>query len=281
MRKRKRLHSWLRFASPNRIATDHMQSWLQHLVRRGCAGKRPHGAGLAFMFGLSVLLLFNATAAAIEVDPQAAPEVGADTTLQLASPEARRVALWVSDSKDNHRLPYMIVDKANARVFVFDAHGRLQGADAALLGMARGDRSMAGIGDRKMSAIRPQDRTTPAGRFKASLDRDVHGQSILVIDYAASISLHAVVKGTLVERRAERLQSATSEDNRISFGCINVPAKFYRNVVSAVFKQTFGIVYILPEMSPASELFGFHDAGMEVHEHQSSRIDGNTPPVGR
>lgn len=251
---------------------------MQRLNRRVGPGKRPPGAGLALVFGLSVLLSFNTAAAAMKADSVAAPAAGADSALQSASIDARRIARWVSDSKDNHRLPYMIVDKANARVFVFDAHGRLQGADAALLGMARGDRSIAGIGDRKMSAIRPQDRTTPAGRFKASLDRDVHGQEILVIDYAASISLHAVVKGTPAERRAERLQSATSEDNRISFGCINVPVKFYRNVVSPVFKQTFGIVYILPEMSPASEFFGFHD-DVDVHAHQSPRVDGNSPQV--
>jgi hypothetical protein len=160
-------------------------------------------------------------------------------------------------------LPYLIVDKVNAEVFVFDGHGRFQGADAALLGMARGDRSVAGIGDRKMSAIRPADRTTPAGRFKASLDRDMHGQEVLVIDYAASISLHAVVKGTPAERRAQRLESATSEDNRISYGCINVPLKFYNKIVSPAFAHTFGIVYILPEMSPASEFFGFPDVAID------------------
>ena len=166
-------------------------------------------------------------------------------------------------------MPYAIVDKVNAKVFVFDAHGQLLGADAALLGMAKGDLSVAGIGDRMMSAIRPEDRTTPAGRFKASLDHDVHGHEILVIDYAASISLHAVVKGTPREHRAERLQSATSDDNRISFGCINVPLKFYRNIVSPTFTHTFGIVYILPEMSPASEFFGIHDLAIDPPQPDS------------
>jgi len=168
-------------------------------------------------------------------------------------------------------MPYAIVDKANARVFVFDAHGQLLGADAALLGMAKGDRSVAGIGDRKMSSIGPEERTTPAGRFKASLDHDVHGHEILVIDYANSISLHAVVKGTPLERRAERLQSATSDDNRISFGCINVPLKFYKTVVSPTFTHTFGIVYILPEMSPASEFFGFHAVAIDQQQSDSTR----------
>ena len=35
-----------------------------------------------------------------------------------------------------------------------------------------------------------EERTTPAGRFVASLDRDVHGQEVLWVDYDAAISMH-------------------------------------------------------------------------------------------
>ena len=81
-----------------------------------------------------------------------------------------------------------------------------------------------------------------------------------MLDYDASFSLHAVVKGTPAEHRAERLNSPTSEDNRISFGCINVPTAFYSSVVSTTFAKTKGIVYVLPEMGPASVQFGFNEA---------------------
>src|SRR5680860_844652 len=56
-----------------------------------------------------------------------------------ASHEARYVADWVVDSGDNRSLPFAIVDKKDAKVFVFDADGRLHGAAPALLGLARGD----------------------------------------------------------------------------------------------------------------------------------------------
>jgi hypothetical protein len=117
-----------------------------------------------------------------------------------------------------------------------------------------------------MSAIRPRDRITPAGRFLASLDHDVHGNEILLFDYADSIALHAVVKGTPQERRAQRLESATSQDNRISFGCINVPLQFYEKVVSPAFAHTAGLVYILPETSGAIEMFARHDAGVDARK---------------
>lgn len=249
-----------------------MLSRLQRWIHQTGAGTRRPGKSLALGFGLIVLLACTTVSAATETGVPADSLERVDFKHQSASPEVRRVALWVSESTNNHGLPYAIVDKVNARVYVFDAHGNLQGSDAALLGMARGDRSVEGIGDRMMSAIRPEDRTTPAGRFKASLDRDVHGQSILVIDYAASISMHAVVKGTPVERRAQRLESATSEDNRISYGCINVPSTFYKKIVSTAFAHTFGIVYILPEMSSASEFFGFHDVAVDPHQRDSPRV---------
>ena len=173
-----------------------------------------------------------------------------------ASPEARHVAQWIGESGDNAGLPFMLIDKVSARVFVFDASGRLKGHDAALLGSARGDKTAAGIGNLSLSAIRPEDRTTPAGRFVAHLDKDIKGRGVLLIDYDASIALHPVVPGTSRERRAERLNSTTPDDNRISFGCINVPPSFFDSVVAPAFKRTAGIVYILPETIAASELFG-------------------------
>lgn len=196
--------------------------------------------------------------------PVAAPPVArrpklADFKHKSASSEVQHVAHWALDSGDSGGMPYMIVDKVNAEVFVFDAGGHLQGADPALLGMMTGDRAATSIGGQKVSAMRAEDRITPAGRFVASLGPDLHGQDILWIDYAAALALHRVVKGTPDERRADRLLSTTSEDNRISYGCINVPVTFFDKVVSPVFRRSSGIVYILPETGSASELFGSYD----------------------
>lgn len=178
---------------------------------------------------------------------------------QHASVEVSGLALWIVDSADNQGMPFMIVDKVNAQVLVFDTNGDLKGAASALLGLALGDDSTPGIGERKLSSILPHERTTPAGRFVASLDRDLHGIEILWIDYATALSLHRVVKGTPREQRAQRLASKTLADKRISFGCINVPVNFYDKVVSPAFTGTNGIVYILPETRTAKEVFGSYD----------------------
>jgi hypothetical protein len=174
---------------------------------------------------------------------------------EQASDDARQVANWVTASGDNRSLPFVIVDKVNAKVFLFDNHGQLRGASRALLGLARGDDSVAGIGDRKISSIRPEERITPAGRFVASLGHDTAGRDILWVDYADAVSLHRVITSNPTENRLQRLATASSLDKRISYGCINVPALFYNSVVIPAFTGTNGVVYILPEIRSLRELF--------------------------
>ena len=173
---------------------------------------------------------------------------------EVLSADAGDTANWVMTSRDNHALPFVVIDKVNARVLVFDGTGTLRGAASALLGLARSDESVPGIGQRKLSTITPAERTTPAGRFEAALGRDFE-QDILWIDYNAALSLHRVIAGRPQDRRAERLASITADDNRISYGCINVPAKFYDDVVKPLFTGTVGIVYILPETRPLRTVF--------------------------
>jgi hypothetical protein len=172
-----------------------------------------------------------------------------------APPEiVTRMAEWVIGSGDHSGLPFVIIDKVAARIFVYRADGQLRSAAPALLGFARGDNSAPGVGDREMSSIRPIDRTTPAGRFVASFGSASGQRKVLWVDYSTAISLHPVVTAHPKERRPQRLQSATPRDNRITYGCINVSAAFYEKVVRPTLKGG-GIVYILPEKKPLTEVF--------------------------
>ena len=173
------------------------------------------------------------------------------------------MANWVVDSDDNYRMPFVIVDKTAAKVFVFDADGRLRSAAPALLGLALGDDAVPGIGKRALSNIRPEERTTPAGRFVAALDRNLQGKEILWVDYAGAISMHPVLTTKPKERRLQRLATPTPLDNRISYGCINVPAKFFEDIIHPTFTGTNGIVYVLPEVRVSDKVFGSYD----VEEH--------------
>jgi hypothetical protein len=157
------------------------------------------------------------------------------------------LAAWVSASGDAGGRPFVIVDKAAARVLAFDANGTLTAQTPALLGMGVGDTSPPGIGTMRLADITPSLRVTPAGRYDAHLGVNLAGHTILWIDYDAALSLHAVVTAKPKERRLERLATASVLDNRISYGCINVPAAFFENVVAPLFAPANGIVYILPE----------------------------------
>jgi hypothetical protein len=186
----------------------------------------------------------------------AIPSVDADFGRESASDEARYVAGWVLSTADHAGQPFVIVDKRAARVFVFDGSGRLQGAAPALLGLAHGDASVPGIGQRKMSTIQPAERTTPAGRFVAALATSLAGDDILWVDYDAAIALHRVIATVPSERRIQRLASSLPAEHRITYGCINVPVAFFDTVVAPAFRATSGVVYVLPEARPARELFG-------------------------
>jgi hypothetical protein len=181
---------------------------------------------------------------------------------------AGHIADWVVDSSDHGVLPFAIVDKRRARVHVFDGRGRLQGSAPALLGQARGDDSVPGIGERPIALIRPEERTTPAGRFIAELGRNMEGEDIVWVDYDAAVSMHRVRATKPAERRLQRLASTTPRDNRISYGCINLPASFYDEVLRPAFAGTGGIVYVLPETHPARAWFGAYDVDRRAAQYR-------------
>jgi hypothetical protein len=181
---------------------------------------------------------------------------------EAASDDARAIANWIIRTRDNQGLPFIIVDKKDTKVFVFDGRANLRGATLVLLGLAVGDDSAPGVGDRKLSQIPPEDRTTPAGRFVASFGLNLAGQDILWIDYDTALALHRVLGAGTSQHRLERLAPRSILSRRITFGCINVPVDFYEEVVQAEFKGTVGVVYILPETRPIHEVFPGQLAGL-------------------
>ena len=89
--------------------------------------------------------------------------------------------------------------------------------------------------------------------------------------------MHRVITTNAKERRLHRLATPTPLDNRISFGCINIPVKFYENVVHQAFTGTSGIVYVLPETKSAREVFASYD----VREHERMKTAQDTSDAAR
>ncbi|MDO9434414.1 hypothetical protein [Hydrogenophaga sp.] len=193
------------------------------------------------------------TAAANVMRLPPVPDFGA---IQPTS-NARELVEWIARTGDNQNMPFVLVDKQAARLHVFNAASQLEDSTPILLGSAPGDDTVPGIGSRPVHLVKPHERTTPAGRFVGQLGHNLTGEDVVWVDYDAAVSMHRV-RPTLQpkERRAERLASDTIEDNRISYGCINVPAAFYEARLQPVFTQMQAVVYVLPEHKSLQAVFG-------------------------
>ena len=164
----------------------------------------------------------------------------------------------VASGRNDHR-PFMVIDKQRARLYVLSSDGRIEAESPILLGAARGDFSAAGIGERKLADIRAHEKTTPAGWFFSRPGTNLAGEDILWLDYDAAVSIHRVRATNPAERRLERLATETPLDNRISYGCINVPKDFYERWVNRLAASGGVWVYVIPEMMPFETFIAAQD----------------------
>ncbi|MBB3860763.1 hypothetical protein GGQ88_002032 [Novosphingobium hassiacum] len=201
--------------------------------------------------GLALTVPATVQAAATPV----APEASQGETER--SEAATRVVNWVASAKDNAALPYVVIDKPSATLYLFDAKGRQVATSPVLLGIALGDDATPGIGSKNLSEIGPAEKTTPAGRFLAKFGVAAGKQRVLWVDYATSVALHPippVTKANKKDHRKDRMLSPTIDDNRITYGCINVTKVTYAKV-SKLFGKKGGYVYILPDLKPVEDAF--------------------------
>lgn len=175
------------------------------------------------------------------------------------SRDVRHIANWSFATGDHGSKAVVILDKKEAKVYTFDPRGSLVASTPVLLGSAIGDYAVPGIGDKPLKDIRPEEKTTHAGRFVAEPGVNADGEDVIWVDYGAALSMHRVRANNASERRLERLASQTKEDNRISYGCINVPVRFYEGVLNPTVRKTGAVIYVLPETRTPEEVFGSWD----------------------
>lgn len=188
---------------------------------------------------------------AAQVAPPAAPPL-----MPLATPATDQAWRRIVEGDDHRGLPFAIVDKQQAVLSVFDGRGRQIARTPVLLGLAPGDDSTPGVGQRaQVGAVAPQERTTPAGRFEAEPGRNVNGEDIVWLDYEAALAIHRLRPGPSKQAREQRLSSPRLADRRVSLGCVVVPVAFYQSVIAPVLGRSRSVVYVLPETRPLATLF--------------------------
>jgi len=224
---------------------------------------KPVATGIAagtVLLGLATAVLHPAGGSMPPAGPAAVSQLAdlpdaATLGWDALDPAVRQVAGWVIRSGNNRQTAFFIVDKQRARLLAFRADGRLVAMTPVLIGSAMGDDSVTGIGERALEHVLPHERTTPAGRFLAELGSNGLGEQVVWVDHDAAVSMHAVRALVRSERRNERIASPGADDNRISFGCINVPLAFFEAVVKPVFERTRAFVYVMPDTRPLEQVF--------------------------
>lgn len=238
-------------------------------VRRGLL------AGLAALIVMGqppTFALFDSTARpALQVEHFPIAEFG---TASVGA-GVRQLVGGIARTQDHQGRHFFVIDKAHATLYAFNPAAQLQASTPVLLGLALGDDSVPGIGIRPMHEILPFERTTPAGRFVAENGRNLRGEDVVWVDHGAAISMHRVRTDNPHETRAQRLATPTTDDNRISYGCINVPPAFYeQHVRPAVANGQTVIVYVMPQTRPLHEQFSFVAAMVESPTAPGINADG-------
>ncbi len=171
------------------------------------------------------------------------------------SASAQRVIDWVASSQDNRGLPWAVVDKVNATLFLFASDGKQMAAVPVLIGIMPGDDASPGVGTKTLASLGPAEKTTP--RALSRQVRPAGGGRAGAVGRLCDLGGVAPdpKDAGAREKRRERMLSPTPDDNRITFGCINVPQAFYTRQLRPTFRRKGGYVYILPDTKPIDDVF--------------------------
>ena len=174
---------------------------------------------------------------------------------------------------------FIIADKPNGMLHIFKEDGSHALSDAALYGKDKGDVLDA------ISSLEGGPKITPAGKFTM---KEVPGKyagkvSLMLMesqDYTGYIAVHAADTSNQSENRLDRLASTTTEDNRISYGCINTNHDTFINKIKPnISKLDGGMMFILPDAQEKTE--AMFPVQTRTVERTVERTEGENAKTGQ
>ena len=190
-------------------------------------------------FNINVAKTFQQTIEVTQPVPEAAKAQMsplAQSVYQAMAPVAMKTGKW-----------FMVADKPNGMLHIFKEDGSHALSDPTLYGKDKGDVLAA------VSSLEGGPKITPAGKFtmKESPADYAGGTSLILMeskDYTGYIAVHAADTSTPSEKRLQRLETPTTEDNRISYGCINTKHDTFINKIKPnISKLDGGMIFVLPD----------------------------------
>lgn len=204
-----------------------------------------------------------------------------DDAVAKMSPLAQTVYENMAPTAKKSGKGFIIADKPNGMLHLFNADGSLLAQDAALFGKDTGDK----LGK---SSLLGGPKITPAGPFSLRVGDSEYagGKSLdLVESYDptdnSTIAVHAAYLGDPKEDRLGRLKSASAADNKISYGCVNTAHDTFLNtILPNIDNFNGGMMFVLPDAVEQTEAMfpAETETTTETFETKSSNAsDGQRP----
>lgn len=155
-----------------------------------------------------------------------------------------------SYAKENIKDSYIVVDKPSATLYVFNEKNEVIGTMPVLLGKTKGEeKNTVNVNDKKAIGS-----TTPAGKYlmgnigesPAKKDIETYQGRIVRILGAGPVALHMTYPKEFKER-TNALETETTEDNRKSWGCINISPENFDKYIKPYFNKGNQFIFITPD----------------------------------
>lgn len=210
----------------------------------------------------------------------AAPAPKSDFRGAAASGNVRTMTQWILNQKDNQGKPFVLAEKTNGLMYLFDGNGVLIKKFPALYGLKPGDTQPTRRANQTFAESKKDTEThvTPGGKFQAVILEDSSEEGF---DYGRtigfsgagedfSLAIHKLYLAVPSENREGRLASESAADNRISMGCINVSESDMALMLSTFEQGAF--VYVMPETQEGKQLFeGFENLDLSETEKPAQK----------
>jgi len=143
---------------------------------------------------------------------------------------------------------YLIIDKPSATMFVFNNSKELVATFPVLLGQTKGESPNTADSDSDVAI----NATTPAGKYKmgemgiTDINKNdsilYHGRIISLLG-GGGLAMHVTYPLEL-QKRTRALNTPTAEDNRMSWGCINISPENFDKFIRPYFAKGDQIIFI-------------------------------------
>lgn len=170
-------------------------------------------------------------------------EIGDLETYKELSSNGKSIYLY--QMTKNNKQNYLIVDKTQTLMYVIGGDGKMISKFPVLLGATKGELTNLADPDSNTAG---EYATTPAGKYTLSRkglsvteeDLKLYDGKIISMNGGHGLAIH-ITYPLEIASRTKALESQTPNDNRISWGCINISKEMWIKYIQDNFKGTESI----------------------------------------